>query len=129
MLDGGAVNELTQAIIGAAINVHRALGPGLLESAYELCLTHDLAQAGHRVERQKDLPVKYGGVKLDCGYRLDMLVDDEVIVEVKAVDAVLPIHRAQLLSYLRLAHKRVGLVINFNVTKLVDGVERVANEL
>ncbi len=129
MLDGGDVNKLTEAIIGAAIAVHRALGPGLLESAYEACLTHELSLAGHRVEQQEDLPVVYRGVKLDCAYRLDMVVDDAVIIEVKAVESVLPVHKAQLLSYLRLAHKKVGLVINFNVFRFVDGVHRVVNEL
>ncbi len=103
MLDGEDVNELTQAIIGAAITVHRALGPGLLEATYEACLTHELSKANHTVKRQVEVPVLYDGVKLDCGYRLDMLVDDAVIVEVKALETVLPVHKAQLLTYLRLA--------------------------
>lgn len=123
------VNALTESIIGAAVKVHRALGPGMLESTYEVCLTHELAQSGHTVERQKDVPVQYGLVKLDCGYRLDMLVDDAVIVEVKALEIVLPIHKAQLLSYVKLSGKKAGLLINFNVTMLVKGVHRVVDGL
>jgi GxxExxY protein len=94
------INHLTEAIIGAAIQVHRALGPGLLESAYEACMIYELTERGIRVEQQKPLPVIYRGVKLDCGYRLDLLVQNQVIVEIKAVDEILPIHRAQLLPYL-----------------------------
>jgi GxxExxY protein len=118
------INQLTEAIIGAAIQVHRALGPGLLESAYEACMIYELTERGIRVEQQKPLPVIYRGVKLDCGYRLDLLVQNQVIVEIKAVDEILPIHRAQLLSYLKLSGVRVGLLINFNVKLLKHGLER-----
>lgn len=116
--------ELTEAIIGAAIEVHRALGPGLLESAYEQCLCRELALRQIPFAKQLPLPVEYKGVRLDCGYRLDLLVASQVVVEVKALEALLPIHEAQLLSYLRLGGWKVGLLINFNVPRLVDGVRR-----
>lgn len=116
---------LTEQVIGAAIEVHRALGPGLLESAYEACLAHELAARGLHVERQVALPVRYKGVALDCGYRLDLVVEGEVIVELKAVKAFEPIHTAQLLTYLRLAGLRVGLMLNFNVAVLKQGIKRV----
>ena len=119
---------ITRRIIGADIEVHRHLGPGLLESAYETCLAYELRQIGFKVEEQKALPVLYKGVKLDCGYRLDLLVEDSVIVEVKAIESLNLIHDAQLLSYLRLADKRVGLLINFHVRVLKDGVKRLVNE-
>jgi GxxExxY protein len=122
------LNRITESIIGAAIEVHRALGPGLLESAYEECLTFELMQRGLKVEQQKPLPVVYREVKLDCGYRLDLLVEEAVIVEVKAVDHLAPIHKAQLLSYLRLSGCKVGLLINFNVKVLKDGIRRVVND-
>ncbi len=122
-------NAITDTIIGSAIRVHRALGPGLLESAYEACLAYELAQSGIQFEQQKPLPVVYRGVRLDCGYRLDMVVDGCVIVEIKSVDQIAPIHKAQLLSYLRLMDCRVGLIINFNVRVLKDGVHRLVNEL
>ena len=118
--------ELTERIIGAAIEVHRALGPGLLESAYEQCLCHELALRGLRFRRQVDLPVNYKGVHLDCGYRLDIVVEEQVIIELKSVDATAPIHEAQLVTYLRLSGKRVGLMINFNVKLLIDGITRRA---
>jgi GxxExxY protein len=121
------LNRITDAIIGAAIAVHKALGPGLLESAYEACLSFELAQRGLRVEQQKPLPVVYRDVRLDCGYRIDLLVEDSVIVEVKSVDSLLPIHHAQLLSYLRLSNRRVGLLINFNVRVVKDAISRVVN--
>jgi GxxExxY protein len=121
------LNRITESIIGAAIEVHRALGPGLLESAYEACLAFELAQRGLQVEQQKPLPVLYREVKLDCGYRLDLLVEEAVIVEVKAVDRLMPIHQAQLLSYLKLSGCKVGLLINFNVKVLKDGIRRVVN--
>ncbi len=124
---GDSLNKITEAIIGASMNVHRALGPGLLESAYEACLVYDLADAGLRVEQQRPLPVIYRGVKLDCGYRLDLLVEGEVIVEIKAIEKLLPIHKAQLMSYLKLADCRVGLLINFNVEMLRNGIQRVVN--
>jgi GxxExxY protein len=113
--------ELTEKIIGAAIEVHRALGPGLLESAYEECLCRELNLRGIPFQRQVPLPVEYKGVKLDCGYRLDLIVEDEVILELKCVEHLLPVHDAQLLTYLKLTRKRVGLTINFNVATLVKG--------
>ncbi|MCD4783438.1 MAG: GxxExxY protein [Candidatus Eremiobacteraeota bacterium] len=121
------INKITGKIIGVAIDVHRVLGPGLLESAYEACMVFDLIEAGLKVEQQKPLPVIYKNEKLDCGYRLDLLVEDEVIVEIKSVEKVLPIHKSQLLSYLRLSDKKVGLLINFNVIILKDGISRIVN--
>ena len=120
-------NELTEKIIGAAIRVHRELGPGLLESAYEACLAYELEDTGLKVERQKLLPVTYRGMQLDEGYRLDLLVADTIIVELKAISRLDPVHEAQLLSYMRLAGKPVGLLINFHVPKLTDGARRVVN--
>lgn len=117
-------NELTHKIIGCAIEVHKALGPGLLESAYEECLSYELTSQGLSVERQKPLPLEYKGVKLDCGYRLDLLVNDEVVVELKSVEAIANVHKAQLMTYLKLTEKKVGLLINFNVTVLKDGIVR-----
>ncbi|MEK7788721.1 MAG: GxxExxY protein [Planctomycetota bacterium] len=114
-------------MIGVAIGIHKALGPGLLESAYEACMVYDLTQAGLRVEQQKSLPVVYREVKLECGYRLDLLVEKEVIVEIKSIEKFLPIHKAQLMSYLKLADCKVGLLINFNVEILKDGIQRVVN--
>ncbi len=128
MTEKERLNRITESIIGAAIEVHRALGPGLLESAYETCLAFELVERGLKVEQQKALPVVYREVKLDCGYRLDLLVEEAVIVEVKAVDRLAPIHKAQLLSYLRLSGYKVGLLINFNVKVLKDGVRRVVND-
>ena len=127
MADEGPLNRITKDIIAAAVRVHRALGPGLLESAYEACLFFELANHGLKVEQQKPLPVIYRGVKLDCGYRLDLFVEDTVIVEVKAVERLMPIHQAQLLSYLKLSMCKVGLLINFNVRVLKDGIRRVVN--
>lgn len=123
----GRLKQITQTIIGAAIEVHRALGPGLLESAYEVCLVYELRQRGLRVEQQKPLPVVYRDISLDCAYRVDLVVEDAVIVELKAVDALLPIHQAQLLSYLKLSGCKVGLLINFNVRVLKEGIRRVVN--
>jgi len=114
----------TSPILGAALEVHRYLGPGLLESAYEECLCHELRLRGLSFQRQVDLPVEYKGLKLDCGYKIDLLVQDEVILELKAVEKLLPIHQAQLLTYLKLAHKTVGLLINFNVPLLTQGIIR-----
>ncbi len=122
------LDQITESIVGAAIEVPRALGPGLLGSAYEACLTFELAQRGLKVEQQKPLPVVYREGKLDCGCRLDLLVEEAVIVEVKAVDRLIPIHQAQLLSYLKLSGCKVGLLINFNVRVLKDGIRRVAND-
>jgi len=108
--------------------VHRELGPGLLESTYEACLAYELANRGLAVERQKELPVKYRGVKLDCGYRIDLLVEKKVIVELKAIERLEPIHIAQVLSYLKLSGCNVGLLINFNVKVLKDGIRRLIND-
>ena len=116
--------QITEAIIGAAIEVHRLLGPGLLESAYEECLCHELSLRGLAFERQVALPVIYKGVKLDCGYRLDIVVADQVVVELKTVDALLPVHEAQLLTYLKLSGKRIGLLLNFHVEVLRNGMKR-----
>jgi len=120
-------NEITKLVIGFAIEVHRALGPGLLESAYEECLCYELARGGIRFQRQVALPVHYKGVTLDCGYRMDLLLDDLVIIEIKAVESLCPIHEAQLLTYLKLADKPVGLLINFNVPVLKQGLKRIVN--
>ncbi|MBZ5658479.1 MAG: GxxExxY protein [Acidobacteriia bacterium] len=113
--------DLTEKIIGAAIEVHRTLGPGLLESAYEECLCRELDLRGLAFQRQVPLPVEYKGVKLDCGYRLDLVIQEAVILELKCVDHVLPVHEAQLLTYLKLTGKHVGMIINFNVAMLVKG--------
>jgi GxxExxY protein len=122
------LDQISRRIIGAAIEVHRHLGPGLLESAYQSCLAFELKQLGLGVEEQKPLAVVYKDVKLDCGYRLDLVVENEIVVEIKAVEKLLPIHEAQLLSYLRLAHKKVGLLINFHVPVLKNGLKRIVNE-
>jgi GxxExxY protein len=121
------VNDLTEIIIGAAISVHKELGPGLLESAYEACLAYELTERKLKVERQKGLPVVYRGVQLDCGYRIDVLVENQVVVEIKAVESIEPIHEAQLLSYLRLSGCEVGLLINFHVKVLKEGIRRFVN--
>ena len=121
------LNQLTEKIIGAAIEVHKALGPGLMESAYEECLCRELALRKIPFERQRPLPVAYKGTKLDCGYRLDMLVAGSVVVEIKALEKVLPIHEAQLLTYLRLGGWKIGLLVNFNVPVLKSGIKRMAN--
>ena len=120
-------NQITEQIIGAAIEVHRELGPGLLESAYEECLCHELSLRGLRFCRQVELPVVYKGIKLDCGYRLDLVVEDLIVVELKAVEKLLPIHEAQLLTYLKLYHRSIGLLINFNVPLLRDGLKRMVH--
>jgi GxxExxY protein len=118
-------DPLSHRVIGCAIKVHRTLGPGLLESAYEECLCHELTKAGIVFQRQLELPVHYDGIKLDCGYRLDILVENNLVVELKAVEKVLPIHEAQLLSYLKLSSYRLGLLLNFNVVILKDGIKRI----
>jgi GxxExxY protein len=123
------LNQLTEKIIGAAIEVHRTLGPGLMESAYAECLCRELSLQGIPFEREKALPLDYKGVKLDCGYTLDPLVAGSVFVELKAVEEFLPIHEAQLLTYLRLGGWKVGLLINFNVPVLTKGVKRMVNNL
>ena len=113
--------NLTEQVIGAAIEVHRALGPGLLESAYEECLCHELRLRGLKFQRQVPLPVSFKGIHLDCGYRMDILVEDSVILELKCVEHVLRVHEAQLLTYLRMTGTRVGLIVNFHVAALVRG--------
>jgi len=120
-------NDITDKIIGAAIEVHRQLGPGLLESTYEACLVYELCQRNMNYIQQKPLPVVYKGIKLDCGYRLDLLVEEKVIVEIKSAENILPIHKAQLLSYLKLSGCKLGLIINYNVEQLKKGVQRVVN--
>ena len=120
------VNKLTGEIIGAAIEVHKALGPGLLESAYEECLCHEFKLRSFPFERQKELPVEYKGVKLDCGYRLDVVVWNKVILELKPCNELQPIHEAQLLTYLKLTNIKVGLLINFNVSVLKECIKRLS---
>lgn len=119
------LNDVTSGIIGAAIAVHRELGPGLLESAYEACLAHELVRRGFEIERQKGIPLIYGGIQLECGYRLDMLVNDSVIVELKVVERLEAIHTATVLTYLKLTRKRVALLINFHSALLKDGIRRI----
>jgi GxxExxY protein len=123
------VNEITEQIIGAAIAVHRELGPGLLESAYRACLIHELTHRGLQVEQEKAISVVYQGMQIGCGYRIDLLVERTVIVELKAVERVEPIHTAQLLSYLRLSGLHVGLLLNFNTALLRDGIRRIVLDL
>ena len=118
-------DSLTESVIGLAIEVHRALGPGLLESAYQECLCYELKTNGIAFARQVALPVVYKAVKLDCGYRMDLVVDDRLVVELKTVEKILPIHEAQLLTYLRLSRIRTGLLLNFNTSVLKDGIKRM----
>jgi GxxExxY protein len=122
-------DELTEAIIGAAIEVHRIMGPGLLESAYEECLAHELALRGIPFQRQLEAPVVYKGTRLDCGFRMDLLIDGRIIVEIKAVESLNPVHMAQVLTYLRLTPSQIALLINFNVRLLKNGIKRVVLEL
>ena len=122
-------DELTSQVIGSAIEVHRALGPGLLESAYEACLCHELRLRQIPFARQRAVDVQYKGTAVDCGYRIDLLIDDRLVVEVKAVERLLPIHKAQLISYLKLGGWPVGLLINFNVQQLRHGIQRCVNSL
>jgi len=122
-------NIISEKIIGAAIEVHRVLGPGLLESAYEECLSYELVEAGFKIERQIPLPIIYKEVKLDCGYRLDIVVEDLVIIGLKTVEKLMPIHEAQLLTYLKLTNRKLGLLLNFNVPVLKDGIKRIVNSL
>ena len=122
-------NEIGEKVIGAAIRVHSALGPGLLESAYEACLSHELDAVGLSVRQQVVLPIVYGDLQLDAGYRLDLLIDDSVVVELKAVERLTEVHRAQLLSYLKLGGFRLGYIMNFNVVRLRDGIVRMVNGL
>jgi GxxExxY protein len=120
-------NELGELILGCALKVHKVLGPGLLESAYETCLAHELAKAGVSVDRQLTLPVVYDGISIDAGYRIDLLVDRRVVIEVKAVETLADVHRAQLLSYLKLGGYALGYLINFNVALLKQGIVRLRN--
>ena len=119
------INHITGQIIGAAIEVHKALGPGLLESAYEKCLCHEIGLKHMHYKRQQALPIEYKGVKFDCGYRIDLVVEHLVILELKSVDRLQPIHDAQLLTYLKLTGLKVGLLINFNVPVLKEGIKRI----
>jgi GxxExxY protein len=122
-------NEISEKIIGCAIQVHRELGPGLLESSYEECLYYELFQSGLYVEKQKPLPLAYKEVKLDCGYRIDLIVERKVIIEVKSVEALNDIHLAQVLTYLKLSNCKLGLLMNFNVLLVKDGIKRIVNKL
>ncbi len=122
-------NELSNKIVGAAIEVHRTLGPGLLESTYEECLCHELSLNQIPFERQAQMPVVYKGVRLDCGYRIDIIVDKKVVLELKSVAEIQPIHRAQLLTYLKLSGLKLGMLLNFNVLLLKDGINRFVNSL
>jgi GxxExxY protein len=119
------INELTETVIGSAIEVHRALGPGLLESAYVECLCRELSLRGLSFVRELPLPLEYKGIRLDCGYRIDLLVADRLVVEVKAVEKLIPVHEAQLLTYLRLGGWKIGLLINFNHPVLKQGIRRL----
>jgi len=123
------INELSSSIIGAAIEVHKALGPGLLESAYEECLSHEFSFRNFSFERQKSLPLIYKGKKLDCSYRLDLVVGNAIILELKSCEKIDPIHKAQLLTYLKLSGLHLGLILNFNTTVMRDGIVRIVNEL
>jgi GxxExxY protein len=120
-------NEISERIIGCAIEVHKILGPGLLESAYEECLFYEIFQTGLRVEKQKPLPLIYKEIKLEIGYRLDLIVENKVIIEVKSVDALNDIHIAQVLTYLKVSGCKLGLLVNFNVLKVKDGIKRLVN--
>ena len=122
-------NEISKIIIGKAIEVHKALGPGLLESAYQECLYYELIEEGLNVEKQKPMPIVYKDVKLDHGYRIDLLVEDKVVIELKTVDTLIDVHEAQILTYLKLGDYKLGLLINFNVTLLKNGVKRFVNNL
>jgi hypothetical protein len=123
------LNDISGKIIDLAINVHKELGPGMLEGAYEACLMVELMNAGLKVESQLKLPIVYQGNKIDAGYRIDLMVEDSVIVELKAIDRLLPVHEAQLLSYLRMSKLKLGLLLNFNAKLLRDGIRRVVNNL
>jgi GxxExxY protein len=122
------LNGVTHGIIAAAIEVHRHLGPGLLESAYQECVCYELSRMGLSFTREVHLPLSYKGLQLDCSYRIDLLVEDAVLVELKSIEQILPIHSAQLLTYLRASHKPIGLLINFNVLVLKDGIKRIVND-
>ncbi|MCX6294919.1 MAG: GxxExxY protein [Bacteroidetes bacterium] len=120
-----SLNDITYGIIGCAFKVHKALGPGLLESSYEACLFYELTKSGFIVERQRVLPLIYDEIKLDAGYRLDLLVNDSVIIEIKSVEELAPIHKAQILTYLKLSKIKLGLLINFNTVDLKEGIQRL----
>src|ERR1039458_31957 len=122
------LNQITHGIIAAAIEVHRHLGPGLLESAYQECVCYELSRMGLAFTREVHLPLSYKGLQLDCSYRIDLLVEDAVLVELKSIEQILPIHSAQLLTYLRASHKPIGLLINFNVLVLKNGIKRIVND-
>ncbi len=122
------INQITERIIGAAINVHKELGPGLLESAYQACLYYELQKTGLKVEKEVPLPLVYEDVHLECGYRVDLLVENKVIIELKSVDNLADIHTAQVLTYLKLSNNKIGLLINFNVVILVNGIRRLINK-
>lgn len=126
-MESNLYNELSSQIIGAAMDVHREIGPGLLESAYEECLSYELILRGLSIARQKPLPLKYKNTSLDCSYKLDLVVGNLIIVEIKAVETILPIHEAQLLSYLKISGLKLGLLINFNVKLLRNGIRRIIN--
>ena len=130
MKEGNSTNQIdriAKEVVDAAFKVHSSLGPGLLESAYETCLAHELTKRGYRVERQKAQPVIYDGLEIEVGYRLDLLVEDLIIIELKAVEQLAPIHQAQLLTYLKLSSKQLGFLMNFNVPMIKDGIRRIAN--
>ena len=130
MKEGNSTNQIdriAKEVVDAAFKVHSSLGPGLLESAYETCLAHELTKRGYRVERQKAQPVIYDGLEIEVGYRLDLLVEDLIIIELKAVEQLAPIHQAQLLTYLKLSSKQLGFLMNFNVPLIKDGIRRIAN--
>ena len=118
------INQLTYQIIGCAYEVHHILGPGLLESTYETCLCYELEKAGIKYEKQKELIINYKGVRLDNGYRIDILVENNIVIELQSVEALLPVHTAQIMTYIKLSKKRIGLLINFNVTNLQNGIHR-----
>lgn len=121
------INQLTELILKCAYSVHSALGPGLLESAYEECLYYELKQSGLKVEKQKSLPLLYKEVKLDAGYRMDLLVENRVVIEIKSIEAFTDVHIAQVLTYLKLSGCKIGLLLNFNVSSLKNGIKRLAN--
>jgi GxxExxY protein len=123
------VNDVSGHVVDAAMRIHSVLGPGLLENAYEACLKHELEKRGLKVDQQVGLPIIYDNIRMDVGYRLDLLVESSVIVELKAVDRLTPVHEAQLLSYLKRSGKKVGLLINFNVAQLKNGIRRMVNAL
>lgn len=123
-----SIDEIAAVIVDAAYKVHQELGPGLLESAYEACLAHELTKRGLIIERQKEQPVFYDNIKIDVGYRMDLLVEDSIVIELKAVETIIPIHQAQLMTYLKLSKKTLGFLINFNTTYFKSSIKRIANK-